>query len=94
MMERGVMTTYDLDRLDNKTLMAFWARVHFHPVKTAREIFPKRRPRYVAATEVLGAYAANRAAMLTCKERNDKRGMSVYQHICDILKDDLPLWAD
>lgn len=87
------MTTHDLDKMNNKTLMAFWARVHFHPVRTAREIFPEQRSRYVVATEALGAYAVNRAAMLTCQARKDKNGVKVYRIACELCRDDLPLWA-
>lgn len=88
------MTTYDLDKMDQKALMAFWAKVHFHPVRTAREIFPERRPRYVAAARSLAAYASNRAAMLSCKAKGDKHGVSVYKHAMSLCRDDLPLWAD
>lgn len=88
------MTTYDLDKMDQKALMEFWSKVHRHPVKTAREIFPERRPRYVAATETLACYASNRAAMLSCKAKKDKHGVNIYKHAMSMCRDELPLWAD
>ena len=88
------MTTYELDKMNQKALQEFWGKVHRHPVKTAREIFPERRPRYVVAATNLGAYAINRAAMLSCKAKGDKNGVKVYQHAMDLCKRDLPLWAD
>jgi hypothetical protein len=88
------MTTYELDKMDQTALREFWGRVHRHPVKTAREIFPERRPRYVAAAHSLANYAINRAAMLSCKAKGDKHGVSVYKHAMSLCKDDLPLWAD
>jgi len=88
------MTTYDLDKMDQAALREFWGKVHRHPVKTAREIFPERRPRYVAAAHSLGNYAINRAAMLSCKAKGDKHGVAIYKHAMSLCRDELPLWAD
>jgi molybdopterin synthase catalytic subunit len=80
--------------MDQKALQEFWGKVHRHPVKMAREIFPERGPRYVAAAHSLGNYAINRAAMLSCKARGDEHGVAIYKRAMDICKADLPLWAD
>lgn len=88
------MSTAELNRLSKDELMKVWSYIHRHPIRAARELFPKRPPKYVTATRNYGAYASNRAAMLGCKERNDEPGTEVYQFICDRLKDSLPLWAD
>ena len=88
------MTTMELDKLSREELMAFWARVNRHPVKTARELFPERQELYVSATKSLGAYASNLAAMLYCHEKGDKHEAGMYRFICDRIRDKLPLWAD
>ncbi len=87
------MKTGKLDTLDRDDLMSFWSRVHRHPVREARKLFPKRPKHYVKATTGLAAYASNRTAMLSCKKRGDARGTLVYQRICDIIRDDLPAYV-
>jgi len=84
------MTTNDLDKFDKDALMRLWGRIHRHPVIEARKIFPERPKHYVRATHDLGAYAANRAAMLSCESKGDERGALVYRRICDIIRGELP----
>ena len=88
------MTTLDLDKMSREELMGFWSRVNAHPILVARELFPDRPEKYVAATASLGNYAANRAAMLACHEKGDQHGVGVYSFICMTIRASLPLWAD
>ena len=83
------MTIHELNKLGAKALMKFWHRVYLHPVRTARELFPYRHKGYVTETRALGNYAANRAAMLTCKARGDKLGVKVYEMCCDTCVDQI-----
>lgn len=88
------MSTKELNKMSKDDLLKIWSYIHQHPVKAAREFFPEQPQNYVSATKTYGAYASNRAAMLSHKEHDDQKGVAMYKFICERLKDTLPLWAD
>jgi hypothetical protein len=53
-----------IDDLDYNQCWTLWAKIHAHPIKMARALFPNVPPAYVAITKLIGAYASNKGTAL------------------------------
>jgi hypothetical protein len=87
----------NLDAMTENDLMKLWHDIHVHPVKMARQLFPKQAAGkvkgYVSAAETLGAYASNKATAMACRKRGDIQAALIYEKTCDMIYDDLPVYA-
>jgi hypothetical protein len=77
--------------MDYKTCWALWAKIHIHPVKVARTIFPRLNGGYVATTKLIGAYAANKGTALGLLAEPERR--DVYLKIAAKIYTEIPEWA-
>jgi hypothetical protein len=83
----------NLDATEPDALMTFWLATSYHDRTVARFLFPERPTGYVRATGALGAYAANKATAMGCRERGDIRGAECYESICEGIYERLPEYA-
>lgn len=87
------MKDLNLDSMEEGDLTEVWKRIHWAPVKTARELFPERPKGYVTATRNLGYYAINKATAMSCRCQGDIPAAQVYEKICESIYIELPWWA-
>ena len=77
----------NLDCMNKEDLMDFWDAAQNRrnrQVAKALAYHVHPNPRGYCRTAMdLGAYAANKAAAVSCRERGDIHGAQVYENICD-----------
>ena len=79
-----------LKRKTREELMEVWMRYqNIGRRKDAFELIGDRRPGYTTLAAKVGAWAANCAAYLFCKDRGDKQGAACYRLICQRIEEEL-----
>jgi hypothetical protein len=81
----------NFDAMTRYELMDFCARYPSRPSrKAAAALIGDTRKGYTVIAASLGAYAANKAAAMFCREQGDITGSNVYERICDDIYSRLP----
>ena len=82
----------NLDAMEPEDLMKFWMKYqNIGRRKDCEELIGDRRPKFTVIAANLGAYAANKAAAISCRENGNIRGAEVYEKICELIYEKLPL---
>lgn len=84
----------NLDSMTSEDLTNFWSLAfQFHPVRTARILFPEKPKGFVRATKNLGLYAANKATAMNLRKEGSINDAVKYELICDKIYAELPKFA-
>jgi len=81
----------NFDAMDHDDLMDYWVKMRHPSRRMAEEVVGDRRPGYTLLARDLAAYAATKAAAMTCRVRGDIEAALVYELICEIIYKDLPV---
>lgn len=69
-----------LSKMNRDELWAFWKKYEKgRSRRDAEELLGRRYKGYTSEVAALASYACNRAVMLDCKRRGDKRAVEVYR---------------
>ena len=86
------MTIPNLDAMEPEELMAFWNKYqNIGRRKDCEALIGDRRPGFTIIAANLGAYAANKATAISCRKKGEITGAEVYEKICDLIYEKLPL---
>ena len=80
----------NLDAMSRDELMDFWMRYQNRQRRADAEALVGRRPNYTTIAASLGAYAANKATAIACRQRGDIPAAKVYETICEGIYKRLP----
>lgn len=84
------MSDYNFDGMTREQLMEFWARYHVPSRRDAAALIGDKRKGYVRFTEMLAAYACNKAVAMGCRADGNVASAEVYEKHCDNIFDQLP----
>ncbi len=84
----------NLDAMDADELWAFHTALRgVRPISQAKQLFPRKPKKYVATTNDLKHYAANKATAMAVRLRGDIQTALMYEKIADRIYGQLPSYA-
>jgi hypothetical protein len=92
-MEKGINIAGLMESQDKEALWIFWNKVHDHPIKVGKILYPTKPRGYATATVDIAHYACNLSIAIQCRLRGEIQAALVYEGICDNIYKILPQFA-
>ena len=82
-----------IDEIDHDTAWKLWAKIQFHPIRSARLMYPTRPYLYVMTAKLVKAYLANKGTALGLPGKDKKERRDMYIKIAAEIYCKIPAWG-